>query len=236
VCERCGRSYQHRASLYEHLLRVHRHDDDRPAVYLCELCGATFTTLRTLGRHRHSAHVQLRPYACSTCGRRFAHKYRLQDHQVICARDARRYQCATCAAKFTMKSNLRRHERAHATKSSSLYACATCGRCFRRKHNMTTHARRVHRKCGWACSVCNEQFRSVAALRRHAATHRQDRVAPRTLVCDRCDKSFAKLRYLRMHQTVHAPKAISCVQCGRGFCRTAYLHRHRCRVQPITHT
>jgi len=118
------------------------------------------------------------------------------------------------------RRDLRRHEQTHI--SASLCAFMTCGRCFRWKHTLMTHIRRVHLAASFICSTCSQRFYSTAALMRHSMTHEN---SARLIVCDceQCNKSFIKLCYFRMHQTVHADKTISCAHCKRCFCREAYL-------------
>jgi len=227
VCDACGRSYRHRASLSQHVLRVH--SDDKRA-YLCEVCGISFAVLQSLQRHRHSAHVELRRYPCSACGKYFASRYRRREHELICGcRGGKPYACKTCGEKFTIKSNLHRHEQMHT--SPSFHECSACGLSFRRKHNMTTHVRRIHCAAKFECCTCGQKLRFFSVLMRHCDTHKN---SVQSFVCNKCGKSFTKLQYFRMHQTVHAEKMISCVHCRRCFCRVAYYHAHRCKKLLVT--
>jgi len=81
LCDVCGRSYRHRASLTEHVMRAHS-EGSRP--YLCELCGASFAAPQSLHRHRVSAHVELRRYSCAACGKRFSCSYNRREHELSC--------------------------------------------------------------------------------------------------------------------------------------------------------
>ena len=50
-------------------------------MYVCDLCNWSFSTQRSLKRHRESVHRQSAGFSCQVCGQRFYRKDVLQTHQ-----------------------------------------------------------------------------------------------------------------------------------------------------------
>ncbi|XP_041843175.1 zinc finger protein 1035 [Melanotaenia boesemani] len=128
---------------------------------------------------------------------------------------------------FSFGNELSQHEGRHLT--SAECECTVCGeifldgdafhrhKCFREQRMLTNllTKNRTHQAAGeeeevdvigedlYKCSDCSLQFSSKSALLEHQNKRHQDR---KQFECERCGKTFAKMRYLRKHESRHRLK------------------------------
>lgn len=91
ICERCGKQFTKRDSLYSHLNSVHNKNDLK---FGCHLCTKKFATNYRLKLHMR-IHTNDRPYCCEICGAVFTMLANLRNHQTIHS-DYKPHVCLIC--------------------------------------------------------------------------------------------------------------------------------------------
>ncbi|KAI8808299.1 hypothetical protein BJ742DRAFT_809325 [Cladochytrium replicatum] len=85
----------------------------------------------------------------------------------------------------------------------------------------------------FTCPICPEShsgrrtFKTLPNLRAHVRLHHEK---GRTLVCDKCNKSFLRKQDLDRHASTHLPKDCKphvCLACGVGFSRIDAMRAHQ---------
>lgn len=79
------------------------------------------------------------------------------------------------------------------------------------------------------CNLCNEKvFDSVETLNSHLLTEHKCVISDERICCELCDRTFAKLKYLRKHiRELHEHATpFDCKTCGKPFKRKANLLEH----------
>lgn len=72
---------------------------------ICEQCGKTFKTTKTLRTHVESVHEKLRKYVCPICDKAFFDRGKLNFHQHKHS-EVRNFHCEECGRSFKTKSDL----------------------------------------------------------------------------------------------------------------------------------
>ncbi|KAL4617724.1 P43 5S RNA-binding protein-like [Arapaima gigas] len=190
----CGRTFSRRCYLDRHKLC---HSPEK--CYRCtyEGCGGTFSNSNILRRHVHYAHGDKDKYfQCSypdctvTFRKRKAYKMHLNVHS-----PEPRFKCLKdgCRAAFLTPAARRAHERTH-----SGYPCPEPG-CQVVESTWGKLCKHVHQHpVTRTCKLCQLNFSSRAALRRHQHSHT---VQKPTLQCPRdgCQASFSTAFSLEHH-------------------------------------
>lgn len=71
----CGRKFNARCRLLEHINVVHLHED----TFRCEECNKSFASSRTLTLH-HAVHITSKTFLCDICPKNFATKNQIRAH------------------------------------------------------------------------------------------------------------------------------------------------------------
>ena len=167
--------------------------------YICQDCGRSFPTNRTLEEHMvalHGSHVNTLP--CHICGIFLKTQQSLDHH-------------------------LKRH---HISKPG--FVCSDCGKTFTSKTDMVSHFERIHSDTKYSCKECGSEFRAKMTLKAHIRrSHGKPREKPET--CTQCQKNFYTLANLKKHiSDVHDKiKAFHCEECQFQCARMDNLNLHR---------
>ena len=239
--ECCGRKYDKRWLLYDHVLQ-HKYPDKH---LVCDICNKKFKYKRNLKVHKIAVHTTMdeRPYPCDMCPKRFASVSILNTHKAFHGEG--RFACPTCGTLRATKSALKYHMVVHETSAS--FICDVCSKAFKRmsllKEHMITHTKEkkqckicgtwvrnlrihtmTHDKLQLDCKECGKLFETRTALKSHTEYHRKKRIFD----CTYCDKSFKSQTNLKEHVATHTGEILyTCPHCPATFNSNANMYRHR---------
>jgi len=178
---------------------------------LCEMCGRSFSTPKSLARHRKS--TCHRSFKCTDCTKSFPKKNALLKHS-FSHLGLLPYTCVRCRCHYRLAKLYRKHkcepERIH---------CVACLRVFVSQEDFKRHKKDTG--C-WGnqeskgdeirCLECGQQFDTTEELKKHAGAHQ------RVLKCADCGKGFRSALLLMSHMGGHAGiSPCLCQSCGLGF-------------------
>ncbi|EAT41764.1 AAEL006618-PA [Aedes aegypti] len=217
--------------------REHHKLKRQPGGMYCSLCNKKFPSLSIKIRHATQRSIP-KLYACKLCEYVCRDRAAIERHMefsVIHKKPMMRFDkvkeaferipvdghlCCDCYQMFPDKAQLEKHHQdAH--------------------HPNREHVDQVHqvkllenelrrKKSTHVCSICNCNFESRRALKRHLS------VKIKNFVCDQCGLSVASAFQLRshvqqVHSNVHIQKNFNCNECPRSFVSEANLQRHKRR-------
>uniref|UniRef100_A0A3Q2SWP3 Zinc finger protein 668-like n=1 Tax=Fundulus heteroclitus TaxID=8078 RepID=A0A3Q2SWP3_FUNHE len=180
---------------------------------VCETCGRSFRTAKSLARHRKKR--CLRSFKCTDCGETFAKKNALLKHS-FSHLGLLPYTCIRCRCHFRLAKLYRQHkcepERIH---------CVACLREFPSQEDFQRHKKDTgcwgnqepnQKTDEIRCLECGQRFDTSDELKKHAGAHQ------RVLKCAECGKGFRSALLLMSHMGGHAGQSpCFCQSCGLGF-------------------
>jgi len=243
VCPVCARSFDNAKTLNKHM---QCHTEERP--YHCVHCKRRFKHMHSLKRHQIYAICHKKiirssaarkdskaaatdgqqgaglkiPVWCSNCGQHFEYPAALQEHQEAGCRVELKevMRCDDCGVEFRSMTLLKVHQRIHAP----LY-CKECGKILASPAAFERH-KLMHKPMG--CTMCGKTFTLLRRLREH---YDKQHGFTGPYPCTRCDKRFAQLPYLAVHERVHSGEyPYACGACPERFrssnCLTVHRRKH----------
>lgn len=138
--------------------------------------------------------------------------------------------CDICDREFSSVTERNAHIEDH-------FKTIECPNCLRSFTGDRAYA--FHISCGkckdtvdldrFRCHLCNEKmFDSLEVLNNHLHTQHKCIISEDRVVCELCNRTFAKLKYLRKHiREIHENDSkFVCKTCGKKFNRKANLMEH----------
>ena len=164
TCEFCGKAFQRRPSLMNHLLI---HTGEKP--HQCSYCGMAFNQKSSLNTHER-LHTGVKNHICDICGRRFNTNVAMLTHRRRHTGE-KPYKCDQCNYRASSSSCLNDHKSVHRTEKP--YACqvANCNRSFKRRSHLISHHKTHVGVKPYKCHKCGACYTLTSDLRRHIRTN-----------------------------------------------------------------
>ncbi len=162
TCATCGKEFNSRNSLHNHLAT---HNTSDLKLFTCQLCGTAYKTRADLSKHI-GEHETLKHKTCHECGETFKTSFHLKRHALTRHSNIRPFRCNHCLMTFARKDKLKQHEAKHI--NHPLYSCSDCGKGFYRKEHLKDHEISKHSKqYPFSCEYCAKGFVHSKDLHRH---------------------------------------------------------------------
>ncbi|XP_054480722.1 zinc finger and SCAN domain-containing protein 2-like isoform X2 [Anoplopoma fimbria] len=217
-CSRCDRTFQHSWDLAKHESKHH----GVAISFSCQLCGTSFTNLRTLTVHHKKSHSQESqlPQICSICSHSFPTSSELLEHRKSHV-SAKRYICRQCGEGFDSLLARSQHRQMHQVKSQ--FKCPHCEKTYTRRSDVKRHLSTHTGERPYQCNQCSKRFSLRFMYMKHLRVH----TGERPFQCSHCPKRFTLVSVLARHERMHTgEKPFLCSQCGKGFLSQGELSKH----------
>ena len=152
----------------------------------CELCNSKFKDKHQLHRHRVKVHLE-DPFSCNLCTDTFLNRELLIAHMRL------------------VHTDLEVHALSEQPKELKSFHCGQCGKNFNTESRYKLHvaqherAKAQEERRMFKCPQCTLRFRQKSNLTRHLSRTHKDR--PHS--CKYCNKKFATMPALTVHQNSH---------------------------------
>ncbi|XP_062619863.1 zinc finger protein 510-like [Saccostrea cucullata] len=160
-------------------------------------------------------------FQCGICGNKYKSKGTLKRHLGYHADQDKKFICNQCGKEFKHRYLLLRHEKVHASIKKK-HICEVCGKSYSSTGALSDHRKFKHFNEGFLCNKCDKRFKNAYHLRRHIATHKDEK--------DGCKKFGGFFRQLKKHEKTccnTSREAVeSCELCGKKFLEKRYLQEH----------
>ncbi|XP_055707131.1 gastrula zinc finger protein XlCGF26.1-like isoform X2 [Phlebotomus papatasi] len=250
-CAKCGKCYDIKNSLKNHLLSNHYGLSWSQSRYTggkfkCEECEKSFARKFYYNRHIeiHKEGQLGHLKKCPNCNKRFRTKPKLEKHQSLCNQAK---ICKVCNKSFKSFGHFIIHLRKHSDYKDlpPRLQCIYCKESVVLL-NLSQHMRNYHIGLPeeiivdgpYECTVCKKSFDDFDDLKNHAEKYLLDRI----FHCAFCTKRFKSKSTIQSHmQNTHTrkvlPKFKTCRDCGETFHVTSLpYHRTRCISRPFVCT
>ncbi|XP_046975291.1 putative zinc finger protein 840 [Vanessa cardui] len=218
-------------------------------LFTCHVCSNTFHSFFLLNKH---ISVHYSNAMCDSCGKGFLSYQRLMTHMESHRNGT--YPCEKCKKTFPSISKLKYHnDKFHGTLGkvklakchkclarfehhyekikhlkdthgiSFSFTCDTCNCVFKTRHSLNMHVVKNHTQ-NIACEICKKTFSERYHLKKHMATHSQER----NFVCPLCKKCYRYEKTLKQHLKIHNPEwKFSCSVCWTSFSNKIDYKTHK---------
>ncbi|XP_032677970.1 zinc finger protein 808-like [Odontomachus brunneus] len=227
-CRECSYKTYTKNCLIKHMKSVHYGIDVLPI--FCDICFTSFSTQRSLVRHKETVHVDTL-MKCPACGRKFRSKVFFKKHinlnnclqcqicdqkfdvlekfirhYTMCLKSE--YTCRECPYKTHTKNCLIKHMKSvhYGTDVLPIF-CDICFTSFSTQSNLMVHKERVHVSTLMKCLACSRKFRSNVSFKKHINLNN-------CLQCQICDQNFDVLEKFIRHYTMCLKPEYTCRECS----------------------
>ncbi|KAK7792740.1 hypothetical protein R5R35_007059 [Gryllus longicercus] len=194
------------------------------AAFVCEYCGRSFRTRKTLKEHHIALHSDDRPYKCDKCDKNYGSLSSLDIHKATHSSETP-YLCDLCGKTFKHVSNLRSHKRSHLDESDkNRQICLKCGKGFRSRFHLSEHMNVHDGNRPYTCEVCGKRFHKKIQLRQHGSAHS----GTQPYKCPICGVRFNRRGNMTQHVKRHSQeRKYTCRVCNEAFPTLGAVLNHR---------
>ncbi|XP_017329700.1 zinc finger protein 711 isoform X4 [Ictalurus punctatus] len=217
-CKYCEYETAEQGLLNRHLLAVH----SKNFAHVCAECAKGFRHPSELKKHMRT-HTGEKPYGCQRCDFRCADPSNLKTHVKSKHGAELPFKCAHCPQAFADDKDLQRHMEVF--QGHKTHQCPHCEHKSTNSSDLKRHIISVHTKdFPHKCDVCEKGFHRPSELKKHAETHRGNKVHQ----CRHCDFKISDPFTLSRHiLSVHTKELpFKCKRCKRGFRQQNELKKH----------
>ncbi|XP_044767012.1 zinc finger protein 37-like isoform X8 [Coccinella septempunctata] len=221
-CKICNRRFT-----FNHLLKIHFHNDVEKNEYRCSLCADVFGSDFDLKAHLTDTHSkEAHKLKCDHCGKGYTYEGDLSRHIRI-KHEGFIHKCDKCGKAFNKSQALQEHIhiKHDETYVKPKYPCVFCEKFFSCKKTLTLHTKNIHygMRHFYVCDMCGKSLATPNSFRNHLRTHTKDK----PFECSVCGKRFGRNHHLQDHLVTHTKeKPHICSRCGKAFTQRAPLLRH----------
>ncbi|CRK95389.1 CLUMA_CG008749, isoform A [Clunio marinus] len=208
VCDICGKRFNNRHSLTEH---IDTHRKYRTRDYHCDICKTSYYNQAGFRLHISRYHEE-RKFSCASCRKIFMFEKNLKSHN--CSNST--FVCDICGKSFHRRGEVINHMIKHRKYKTRDYQCFICENSYTRKQSLNLHLFQSHENKKFFCYFCKKAFKSERKLKSHICGNS-------TFVCDFCGKRIQKKINVALHMNKHKKHRSKDFQCH--ICKSSYLHK-----------
>ncbi|XP_038155032.1 zinc finger protein 711 isoform X2 [Cyprinodon tularosa] len=217
-CKYCDYETAEQGLLNRHLLAVH----SKNFAHVCVECAKGFRHPSELKKHMRT-HTGEKPYQCPHCEFRCADQSNLKTHIKSKHGADLPFKCSHCPQAYADARELQRH--IEMVQGHKTHQCPHCDHKSTNSSDLKRHIISVHTKdFPHQCDVCEKGFHRPSELKKHAETHKGNKVHQ----CRHCNfnapDTFTLSRHILSLHTKDLP--FKCKRCRRGFRQPAELKKH----------
>ena len=177
----------------------------KETVFLCDCCGAIFTTQSDYESHKQIHHEETNSNpACSNFG--------IQKD----------FKCNSCKKCFVRVMDLKNHEKSkHKENVSEENKCVKVN--DKRKEDNSQEKSNLEKYC----NNCDEKFKNIKALEDHRKTfHKEPKDYSVQYSCKQCSVSFSTQDDLKTHDGQNHKEYFTCIMCKEDFPTLIQMDSH----------
>ncbi|KAK4329343.1 hypothetical protein Pmani_000292 [Petrolisthes manimaculis] len=209
-CSSCPFTAASRIELSRH---QNKHVDEH--MYVCEVCGNTFSRDTTLREHIQFVHTKKQQFKCAICEFTTHRPSTMRKHLEGHTQVEPVVVCPVCGALFKSKRNLKAHLLSHA--GAKPHACDECGKKFILQNRLAAHKLQVHAPRTHNCPHCIKWFPTVHHLRRHIRVHTGEKPFTCCFCTFSCNTQGNLIKHIRhVHDKINFSYKDYLRESGRG--------------------
>lgn len=191
-------------------LKRHLRSHTREKPYKCDMCSLCFTQLNSMKVHRLKHKGSEKPvYQCDLCLVKCSRKADLRMHLQKLHSSDKPHECKRCGKSFPDRYSCKVHNKTHQGEKS--FKCEICPYASATSHYLKAHLLKHTEKKPFSCDLCDESFKLKRMLHHHHDLYHNPDYVPKprkkkTLLCNKCNQTFAHKGHLISHLAIHNHK------------------------------
>ncbi|KAM7341830.1 zinc finger protein 711 isoform 3-T3 [Cochliomyia hominivorax] len=215
ACEKCGKSFDLKSSLF-----LHKRICEKRNAVNCNFCELLFSSVLKYEQHLENKHAVSIRHECEICGKTFRCAEYLAVHRK--RHNERHYQCDLCNKNYINNAELKVHKQRIHNKMHLPFVCNICGKIFLNRSLLREHENEQHSKRYFKCLQCDYISNSSFAVKVHKYKH-----MGKPYKCPICSKDFIFRKDIKQHAARHHSTCITQEEMAQMFRRShGYTSRY----------